>query len=82
MELTKVRNRFHQMIDEVENQDMLLMFFELFKWRVSEPDSGLWKSLTPKEKAALVKAYKESETEANLVSEVVVKRKYSKWLKP
>ena len=81
MQLTKVRNHFHTLIDEVENPDLLLSFLELFKARLRDPESTLWNTLSKTEQLEVLDAFDESETESNLVSNQTMKKKYSKWLK-
>lgn len=81
MVISKVKNQFHTLIDEVENPDLLRSFFLLFKARIKEPEAQLWKSLSEIEQAEVLAAYNESNNEANLVSNKTVKEKYDRWLK-
>jgi hypothetical protein len=81
MLLTKIRSRFHALIDEVESPELLNSFLNVFQARLNEPESKLWNSLSELEQSEVLDALSESETEANLVSNVTVKKKYGQWLK-
>jgi hypothetical protein len=81
MLLTEVRSRFHALIDEVENPDLLRLFLNLFRARLKDPESKLWNALSEIQQNEVVDAFEESEKDSNLESNASVKKKYSQWLK-
>jgi hypothetical protein len=81
MSITEVRNRFHVLIDEVENPLLLQKFLEIMKTSAKPSKAKLWDTLSELEKGEVIEAYEESKQEKNLVSNKEVMNKYKKWLK-
>ena len=81
MSITEVRNKFHALIDEVENPLLLEKFLEIMKQSSKNKNSKLWNSLSASEKDEVLKAYEESKNDANLIANEDVMSKYSKWRK-
>jgi len=81
MSIREVRTRFHALIDEVENPDLLLRFFEIMKQNAKPSKKGLWDTLSSPEKNEVLDAYEESKHEGNLISHKTVIAKHAKWLK-
>jgi len=80
MNTIELKNNFHILIDTIENENILLNFYELLKNRVSKTNGKLWDSLTDSEKQELLLSIEESNDEANLISDETIKEKYKKWL--
>jgi hypothetical protein len=81
MSITEVRNRFHALIDEVENPLLLEKFFDIIKQTSKNKNSKLWNTLSASEKDEVLKAYEESKDENNLVAHEEVMNNYKKWRK-
>jgi TRAP-type C4-dicarboxylate transport system substrate-binding protein len=79
MESILVRNKFHELIDKVENLDLIERFYEAFKSATSEKN-GVWDTLSPEVQEYISQAYEESLDESTLISHEEVKKQFSKWL--
>lgn len=80
MNTTEIKENFHNLIDNIENEGILLRFYELMKRKTLSKDGRLWANLTPAEKDELLLSYEESEDTENLVSNEEMKNKHKKWL--
>ena len=80
MNTIELKNDFHNLIDEIENENLLIKFYELIQKKVSSKDGQLWNQLTVEEQEELLKAEKESEDERNLINWKIIKEKHKKWL--
>jgi hypothetical protein len=81
MSIREVRTRFHALIDEVENPDILLRFFEIMKQNAKPSKMKLLDTLSSLEKSEVLDAYEESKDEKNLVPSQKGFAKHAKWLK-
>ena len=81
MSITEVKNKFHALIDEVENQLLLERFLDIMKQSAKNKNTNLWNTLSTPEKDEVLKAYEESKDEANLIAHEDVMNKYGKWRK-
>ena len=81
MSITEVRNKFHQLIDEVENPLFLEKFLEIMKQSSQNKNSKLWNTLSQSEKSEVAKAYEESKDDTMLIAHEDVMSKYGKWRK-
>ena len=79
MEVLAVRNKFHQLIDKVENTDLLERFYQSFNDAI-EQKKGIWQTLAEIDRNHVLAGYDESFDEKNLLDHETVKAKYSKWL--
>ena len=79
MSITEVRNRFHALIDEVENPLLLEKFLEIMKQTSKDKGSKMWSNLSTSDREDVLKAYEESKDENNLVANEDVMHKYEKW---
>lgn len=80
MNTLQIRDNFHLLIDTVENDALLLGFYELLKKRTTSTEGQLWENLTEREKEELLIALGESENPDNLISFEEMKKKHEKWL--
>ena len=80
MNTIELKNDFHNLIDEIENENLLIKFYELIQKKVSSKNGQLWNQLTVEEQDELLKAEKESEDERNLINWEIIKEKHKKWL--
>ena len=79
MEALLVKNKFHELIDKVENSELLERFYEAFKSAAGEK-SELWDSLSLEEQEHISKGYEETLDKQNLIPHNEVKKQFSKWL--
>jgi len=79
MEAVAVRNKFHQLIDTVENTDLLERFYQSFHAAI-EQKKGVWQTLSDLDKKHISEAYEGSFEEENLLDHDAIKSKYAKWL--
>lgn len=80
MDTLELKRSFHHLIDSIENDDLLMDFYELLKNRSSIKEGQLWKSLSKTEKEELLISLEESQSSYNLVSHAEMKKKHRKWL--
>ena len=80
MDTVELKQSFHNLIDSIDNENLLMNFYELFKKRISTKDGKLWGRLTRKEQDELILALEESENPENLISQEEMKKKHKKWL--
>jgi hypothetical protein len=76
MSITEVRNRFHALIDEVENPLLLKKFYDIMRENSKAPVKKLWDGMSVAEKEELIAAYEESKDEKNLISNKAVMDKH------
>jgi hypothetical protein len=80
MTTLEIRNSFHHLIDSIDNDQLLLKFYELMKNRTSTKDGNLWARLTKEEQDELLAAFDESQDEKNLKGQDDMLKKHKKWL--
>ena len=80
MNAIALKKSFHLLIDSIENENLLLTFYELMKTRSSSKEGHLWKSLTQKERDEMLLSFEESEISDNLISHDEMVKKRNKWL--
>lgn len=75
----KIKNELHSLIDNISNNDLLEMVYQLLESKGSNNDGELLNKLTLKEKEELYKANDESLEDNNLVDLDQIKKDHSKW---
>jgi hypothetical protein len=80
MNTIELKKSFHLLIDNLDNDNLLVNFYDLIKKRMSTKDGQLWNSLTSQEQEELLIISEESENPDNLISNEVMKNKHKKWL--
>ena len=68
MNTIALKKNFHLLIDSIENENLLISFYELIKKRSSTKEGQLWNRLTQKEQDELLLSLEESENSDNLIS--------------
>jgi hypothetical protein len=68
------------LIDSIDNEHLLLRFYDLMKSRTISKEGKLWSRLTKEEQEELLIAFEESEKEENLLSHDEMMKKHKKWL--
>jgi len=80
MNTLELKKNFHLLIDSIENENLLINFYDLIKMRSSTKEGQLWNRLTKQEQEELLLAFDESENHENLISLEEMKMKHKKWL--
>ena len=80
MNTIALKKNFHLLIDSIENENLLISFYELIKKRSSTKEGQLWNKLTQKEQDELLLSLEESENSDNLISHDEMVKKHKKWL--
>ena len=80
MNSLELRKDLHNLIDSIENDALLLNFYELIKGKLSNKEGKLLNNLSEYEINELYLSFKESESSYNLISDDEMKKKHQKWL--
>lgn len=80
MNTIELRKNFHLLIDSIENENLLISFYDLIKKRSSANEGQLWNRLTKQEQEELLLTLEESKNPDNLISHDEMKKKYKEWL--
>jgi len=80
MNTIELKKNFHHLIDSIDNENLLINFFDLIKRRYSTKEGQLWNRLTKQEQEELLLAVEESENSENLISHEEMNEKHKKWL--
>ncbi len=76
----KVKEKFHKLIDNINDEEILSAYFDLISQLTSQNDGQLYKRLTKDQKEELDLAFNESFDATNLLSHSEVKHQHEKWL--
>jgi len=79
MNTTEIKKSFHLLIDSIDNENLLINFYDIIKKRSSANDGRLWERLTNQEREELLLALEESEDPKNLISLDEMKKKHQKF---
>lgn len=74
------REKFHQFIDSINDERQLEKYLTLFQALYGEQQGALGKGLLPEEREDLLKAYKESFDDTQLIANEEVRIYFHKWL--
>ena len=80
MKRSDIRNNFHQLIDEIDNESLLMKFYELLLKSKVQKEGELWNQLSDEQKNEVLLAESESHYEKNLIDQKIQKAKHQKWL--
>jgi hypothetical protein len=80
MNAIELKKNFHLLIDSIDNENLLVSFYDLIKKRSSTKEGQLWGKLTNQEQEELLSALEESENPENLISNEEMVKKHKKWL--
>ena len=80
MNTTELRKNFHSLIDSIENEKLLISFYDLIKKRSTAKEGELWEKLTPEEQEELLNILEESQDPAYTITHDEMRKKYKKWL--
>lgn len=80
MNTIELKQNFHHLIDSIDNEKLLINFYDLIKKRTTVKEGQLWNNLTEHEKQELILSLDESKKPENLIDHEEMKIKYKKWL--
>jgi len=80
MNTIEIKQNFHILIDNIENENLLINFYDLIKKRSSAIEGQLWNNLTKLEQEELLLSLEESKNPENLISHDEMIKKHKKWL--
>ena len=80
MNTIELKQNFHHLIDSIDNEKLLLNFYDLIKKRSSAKEGQLWNNLTDQEQKELLLSLEESKNPENLIDHEEMKKKHKKWL--
>ncbi|MDA3910019.1 MAG: hypothetical protein PF448_01515 [Bacteroidales bacterium] len=80
MNTIELKRNFHNLIDSIENESLLMNFYELMKNKTSTKDGKLWGRLSVKEQETLLRTVEEIEKPNHVISHSEMKKKHEKWL--
>jgi 2-phosphoglycerate kinase len=80
MTTVELKNNFHHLIDSIDNESLLMKFYDLLLRKKDPRDGRLLNYLTKEEQEELYLAEEESENSYNVVSNEEQKKKHKKWL--
>ncbi|GAA4442768.1 hypothetical protein GCM10023188_42840 [Pontibacter saemangeumensis] len=80
MGLASIKTDFHQLIDEIENEELLYSFYQLLVQRSQGKNGQIWESLTDEVKNELLLADEESKNPNSWVSDDETRQKHQQWL--
>ena len=80
MNTIELKQSFHHLIDSIDNENLLIHFYDLLKKRSTAKDGQLWNKLTEQEQKELILSLDESKNPENLIDHEEMKLKHEKWL--
>ena len=80
MNTIELKDNFHNLIDKISNENLLLDFYNLLKIRSATVEGQLVTRLSKQEHEELLLALEESDNDENMISHEEMKNKHKKWL--
>ena len=80
MENSDIRSSFHKLIDEIDNERLLMKFYDLLIKSSDQKEGELWNQLSEEQKNEILIAESESHYRKNLIGHETQKAKHKKWL--
>ena len=80
MKPSDIKSNFHSLIDRIDNESLLMKFYDLMVKSTTSKEGQLYKQLTEEQKNVLMLAEEESNDPDNLISYNKQKKKHQKWL--
>ncbi len=78
MTTVELKTNFHQLIDEISNEAMLVKFYEIMSTANVSNEGSLWKNLNIEEQQELIEIEKESNIIENLIDNSSMELKFKK----
>ena len=80
MNTIELKQNFHHLIDSIDNENLLINFYDLIKKKSSAKEGQLWDKLTDLERDELLLSLEESKNPEILKSHEEMREKHKKWL--
>ncbi|HEC42875.1 MAG TPA: hypothetical protein ENI20_08625 [Bacteroides sp.] len=80
MKQSDIRNSFHKLIDEIDNEHLLMKFYDLLIKSSDQKEGELWNQLSDEQKNEVLLAESESHYQNNIIDHETQKAKHKKWL--
>ena len=80
MTTVELKTNFHQLIDDISNEAMLVKFYEIMSTANVSNEGSLWKNLSMDEQQKLIEIEKDSHIIENLIDHSSMELKFKKWL--
>jgi len=80
MNTTELKKSLHDLIDSIDNENLLINFYDLIKKRTTTKEGQLWSRLSMQEQEELLLALEETEKPENLIDYEEMRKKHKKWL--
>ena len=80
MKQSDIKSNFHQLIDEIDNERLLMKFYDLLIKSKVQKEGELWDQLSEEQKNEVLLAESESHYQKNLIDHETQKAKHKKWL--
>ena len=81
MTTIELKKNFHRLIDSIDNERLLLRFYDLILKKKNLKDGSLWNNLSISEQEELILSDDESNDPDNLIDNQNMSKKHIKWLK-
>lgn len=80
MNALEIKTNFHQLIDQINNDQLLIKLYRIMEQASSTADGQLWSRLTEDEQIELLKIEGEVQSDHNLIPNQQMQTKHQKWL--
>lgn len=80
MKQSSIKESFHQLIDEIENERLLMKFYDLLLKSKIQKEGELWNQLSEEQRNELLLAESEAQYKKNLIDHQKQRAKHQKWL--
>lgn len=80
MKQSEIKSNFHQLIDEIDNERLLMKFYDLLIKLKVQKEGELWNQLSEEQKNEVLLAESDSHYQKNLIDHETQKAKHQKWL--
>lgn len=78
MTTVELKTNFHQLIDKISNEAMLVKFYEIMSTANVSNEGSLWKNLSNEEQQELIEIEKDIHNIENLIDHSTMMFKYTK----
>ena len=78
MTTIELKTNFHQLIDDISKEAILIKFYEIMSTANVSNEGTLWKNLSNEEQQELIEIEKDSHNIENLIDHSVMKLNYKK----
>ena len=80
MNAIEIKTNFHNLIDQINNEQLLIKLYHIMEQASITADGQLWSRLTEDEQIELLKIEEETQSGGDLISNEQMQTKHKKWL--